>query len=252
MIDIISAKGGCGAAPISLIDSKIVNGVDASLGEYPYQVSVGGFCGGSLISKTWVLTAAHCFTGKESPASLTLRLGSLRLDRQEAGSLTLSARRIIRHEDYNDFTFENDIALIELSQEVTFTDKIRPICLAKNEDIPFGGRVVATGWGTLQLGTSNHPKKLQEVELNMISEDLCKLLASADPSKFICALTPLKDTCQGDSGGPLVANLCPGRWVQVGIVSHGDECAKENAPGVYTRVSTYINWITQKTGPSSC
>ncbi|XP_045112537.1 protein PRRC2C-like [Portunus trituberculatus] len=220
----------CGIAPISVKENRIVNGTDATLGEYPYQVSVGGFCGGSLIKAEWVLTAAHCFDGSENPASLTLSLGMLNIASPASDVVTLTAKAIIRHENFNQFTFANDIAVIQLSSPVTFTDKIKPICLPQAEDIRFGEKAVVTGWGTREFGTTNFPSILQEVALEVTNDTFCS--SFGDTSVSLCAYTPFKDSCQGDSGGPLAVRACngEGRWVVLGIVSYGVECAKIGFP----------------------
>ncbi|KAK8375649.1 hypothetical protein O3P69_008448 [Scylla paramamosain] len=242
----------CGIAPISVKDNRIVNGTDASLGEYPYQVSVGGFCGGSLIKAEWVLTAAHCFDGSENPANLRIYLGMLNIASPASDVVILTAKAIIRHESFSQFTFANDIAVIQLSSPVTFTDKIKPICLPQADDIAFGENAVVTGWGTREFATSDFPSILQEVALEVTNDTFCS--SFGDTTVSLCAYTPYKDSCQGDSGGPLVARSCKGsgRWVVVGIVSYGVECAKLGFPGVYTRVPNYVNWISEKTGGTSC
>ncbi|ROT81182.1 protease [Penaeus vannamei] len=253
---------GCGVAPISVGSTKIVNGTVASVGEYPYQVGVlptiAGLeyrCGGSIIKERWILTAAHCFYDKSSnkATSVDIIYGTIYIN--GIGGTRVTASRFIDHPGYNSSTKANDIALVELPQPLNYTidAKIQPICLGLQEDIPFGGKAVASGWGDLSFDGLS-PNVLQEVELDIITIDECQQKESLPPdtNSVVCALTLYKDTCQGDSGGPLVAKLCDGTWAQIGIVSYGFQCAVPDKPGVYTRVSAFASWISNNTGGSSC
>ncbi|XP_042874556.1 transmembrane protease serine 11B-like protein isoform X2 [Penaeus japonicus] len=250
----------CGVASITVAGSRIVGGADATDGEFPYQVglsmTIGGgqySCGGSLIKSKWVLSAAHCFfdDNGNSATTVVVQYGSTVL----SSATEVTAARYITHEDYNASSFLHDIALVELPQAIDYANdpKVHPICLGEEEDIPFGGTAVATGWGDLSYDTKETPTTLQEVALDVITVDLCKTTESLpSDTTVICALTANKDTCSGDSGGPLVTQLCDGRWAQVGIVSYGFECARPSRPGVYTKVSAYFDWIETNSGGTNC
>ncbi|ROT71663.1 hypothetical protein C7M84_009999 [Penaeus vannamei] len=253
---------GCGVAPISVGSTRIVNGTAASAGEYPYQVAVlstiaGGQyqCGGSIIKERWILTAAHCFYDLSNNKATSVDIIYGTIDINGIGGTRVTASRFIDHPGYDSSTKANDIALVELPQPLNYASdaNIQPICLGLEEDIPFGGKAVASGWGALSFGGSS-PDVLQEVELDIITIDECQQKASLPPdtNSVVCALTLYKDTCQGDSGGPLVAKLCDGTWAQIGIVSYGFQCAVPDNPGVYTRVSAFASWISDNTGGSSC
>ncbi|XP_066989675.1 serine protease 42-like [Macrobrachium rosenbergii] len=252
----------CGIAPINVVGYKIVNGLDASPDEYPYQVivvpTINGAqyqCGGSIIKKRWVLTAAHCFFDRSgnqpSQNGVVVGYGNI----NQYLTTQVSSTRYIVHENYDSTTHANDIALIELPSDLNFVNNpaVQPICLAVESDIPYGGKAVATGWGTLVYQGTTLPVILQEVALDIINISQCQPLVSlpTDTSTVLCALTPTKDTCQGDSGGPLVAKVCPNKWVQIGIVSYGYRCAYPDNPGVYTRVSAFRQWIDVNTGSST-
>lgn len=157
------------------------------------------------------------------------------------------------HADYKYKESHNhDIALLKLKTPVTFSDYIIPICLGPKsftekllKSVPVS---LVSGWGRLHYG-GVESDKLQKVEVPYVDRTECK--GSDKISRFMfCAgfLTTRKDSCQGDSGGPHATKLGKDTWFLTGIVSWGDECAKEGKYGVYTRVSKYVNWITNMTG----
>ncbi|XP_037775525.1 venom protease-like [Penaeus monodon] len=250
----------CGLVSISVSNNRIVNGSAASDGEYPYQVAliipIGNktiLCGGSIIKRRWILTAAHCFYDENNniATSIEVRYGSI--DGRMGTSLTSTS--FIIHPKYKPGRHANDIGLVKLPEALQFEDNptVLPICLALEEDDRFKRKAVATGWGRISFGGSI-VNILREVELDLIPVSVCgsKIKLPLDSSKVLCALTPYKDTCQGDSGGPLVVRISEERWVQVGIVSYGYECARPDHPGVYTRVSAYLDWISGSTGGTDC
>uniref|UniRef100_A0A8C2AX63 Zgc:123295 n=1 Tax=Cyprinus carpio TaxID=7962 RepID=A0A8C2AX63_CYPCA len=221
----------CGQAPLN---NKIVGGEAATAGAWPWQVSLhitcdGGlcYCGGSLINKDWVLSAAHCFQGYESQSE------------SNPNEVLRTASATI-HPNYNSLTHDNDIALLHLSSSVTFTDYIKPVCLAAaGSKFAAGTDSWVTGWG--------HPKSSSDL---CHSRDCYNAYGGGITSNMICAgllNEGGKDSCQGDSGGPLVTRN-GSLWIQSGVVSFGDGCADRRYPGVYTRVSQYQGWITYTIG----
>ncbi|XP_063595478.1 clotting factor G beta subunit-like [Penaeus indicus] len=251
---------GCGLVSISASDNRIVNGSAASDGEYPYQVAliirIGAeifSCGGSIIKRRWILTAAHCFYDDSGniATSIEVRYGSI--DIRLGKSLTSTS--FIIHPKYKPDRQAHDIGLVKLPEALQYEENpnVLPICLSLEEDNRFEGKAVATGWGDIYFGGSP-VNILREVELDLIPMSVCKTKAKLPPdsNKVLCTLTPYKDTCQGDSGGPLVVRIDEKKWVQVGIVSYGFECARPDHPGVYTRVSAYLDWISGSTGGTDC
>ncbi|KAB5553823.1 hypothetical protein PHYPO_G00043140 [Pangasianodon hypophthalmus] len=248
---LLSQLDVCGRPPLN---TKIVGGEDAAPGSWPWQVSIqsGGFhfCGGSLINENWVLSAAHCFQSITAP-EITIYLGMESLEGTNSNMQKTGTSSIINHQEYNPTTHDNDIALVQLSSSVNFTNYVMPVCLAaSNSSFPGGTNVWVTGWGKIASSVNlPFPKTLQEVQVPIVSNSDCaKAYGSGSiTDNMMCAgLTQGgKDSCQGDSGGPLVVKI-GGTWVEAGIVSFGHECALPNFPGVYTRVSQYEDWINSK------
>ncbi|XP_058645485.1 tryptase-like [Onychostoma macrolepis] len=244
----------CGQAPLN---NKIVGGEAAKAGSWPWQASLritvdGGqiLCGGSLINKDWVLSAAHCFQG--SLGTIRIYLGRQRQSGSNPNEALRTARTVINHPTYNNPRHDNDITLLQLSSSVTFTDYIRPVCLAAaGSKFAAGTDSWVTGWGTLQSGGVS-PNILQEVKIPVVSNSDCDDAYNflKITSNMICAgllNEGGKDSCQGDSGGPLVTRN-GSLWVQSGVVSFGNKCADPKYPGVYARVSQYQDWITANIG----
>ncbi|XP_053197892.1 tryptase [Scomber japonicus] len=241
----------CGMAPLN---TKIVGGENATVGSWPWQVSMHishHICGGTLISDQWVLTAAHCII-INVPLAWTLYFGRLNQTGPNVHEVSRTVSQIIVHPDYSNTSFNNDIALMKLSSAVTFTDNIRPVCLAGNSSQFHNSTTCwATGWGRRgkdePLGAF---ETLQEVQIPVIGNKQCSCSYIPVPSanitnNMICAGQENKGACQGDSGGPLQCRQ-GSKWIQAGITSFGIPCALAAFPEVYARVSEYQTWITDK------
>ncbi|XP_034426287.1 transmembrane protease serine 9-like isoform X2 [Hippoglossus hippoglossus] len=238
----------CGITPLN---TRIVGGEDAPPGSWPWQISLqmfgSHFCGGSLINREWVMTAAHCFSST-STSGLQVSLGRQNLQGTNPNQVSRSVARILLHPNYDSDSSNNDIALLRLSSPVKFTDYIRPVCLASSDSVFNNGTDSwVTGWGNVKEGVSlSFPETLQEVEVPVLGNRQCNCLNGVGTvtDNMICAgvLAGGKDSCQGDSGGPMV-NKQGSVWVQSGVVSFGFGCARPNLPGVYSRVSRYQSWI---------
>ncbi|XP_047910908.2 trypsin I-P1 [Anser cygnoides] len=219
-------------------DDKIVGGYTCTKNSVRYQVSLNSgyhFCGGSLISSQWVLSAAHCYK-----SSIQVKLGEHNLALQEGTEQTISSSKVIRHSGYNSNTLDNDIMLIKLSKAATLNSYVNTVPLPTS-CVAAGTTCLISGWGnTLSSGTQ-YPNNLQCLNAPVLSSSQC---SSAYPGQItnnmICVgyLNGGKDSCQGDSGGPVV---CNGQLQ--GIVSWGIGCAQKGYPGVYTKVCNYVSWI---------
>ncbi|XP_062240495.1 acrosin-like [Platichthys flesus] len=240
----------CGQAPIN---TRIIGGQTATPGDWPWQVSLVSFgrhrCGGSLINNQWVMTAAHCISG--SGSDVTVYLGRSTQSGPNPNEVSRTIAQAKCHPSYSTVTNENDICLLKLSSPVNFTDYIQPVCLAAANSILHSGvSTWVAGWGNTRPNGGSASDTLQEANLDIVGNEECQRNSIFDiTDKMICAWVQAGgiDSCQGDSGGGLVTKVGSG-WAVVGIVSFGDGCAKPNVPGIYTRVSQYMEWISNITG----
>ncbi|XP_008852044.1 transmembrane protease serine 11C-like [Nannospalax galili] len=243
----------CGQRTITPSGNKIAGGQDSEEGEWPWQASLQQNqvhrCGATLISNSWLITAAHCFIRAQNPKDWNVSFGLLLNHPQTQRTI----KNIIIHENYHYPAHDNDIAVVRLSSPVLYTSNIRRACLPEaTQKFPPNLNVVVTGWGTLK-SDGESPNILQKGLVKIIDNKTCnseKVYGGVITPGMLCAgfLKGNVDACQGDSGGPLVSANSKGTWFLAGIVSWGDECALPNKPGVYTRVTYYRDWIMSKTG----
>jgi len=235
-------------------DHRITNGQPARRGQFPWQVAVfienTGFCGGSLISDTWILTAAHC---TYNASYFTLLLGTINLFARDNGYVTQISIGSTVHGEYNNETFANDIALIKLLQPVEFSLYISSIRLPSRSQANTsfeGATLQCSGWGRVSDTILDQPATLQYADMSVITNSNCMVTwGSGISGKMICVSTAdRRSPCRGDSGGPLVFREDDGRYTEVGIVSFGHKSGCENGfPAVFTRVTSYLNWIQRNT-----
>lgn len=262
----------CGKPSIPpAVRSRIVNGEPAKAHSWPWQVSMQVWpesqptpaffhtCGGTLIHKNWVLTAAHCFIRYADQLHRWMMcLGKHNLTFSEPTEQCYNVQGIYRHEGFRYPevpTVEFDIALVRLDGEARPTDFVNFACLPSVEEVLPGGKTCyATGWGD-ETGNSTAPKvaeALNQVVLPVVPYDSCKRMDywwfQVKPSMICCGYTlpdELKSVCQGDSGGPLVCQDSPSSpWEVHGITSFGPiGCIMDKKPSVFTRFSAYLAWV---------
>ncbi|KAG7517865.1 coagulation factor IX [Solea senegalensis] len=238
---------------------RIVGGEAVTPGEIPWQVALvlhpSGelFCGGSILSKRWIITAAHCLA--EAGGAFVVRVGEYNVNINEGTEQDYEVLRHHAHPRYNASVslYNHDIALLYLKTPVAFSATVRPICIGPTVFtetlVKAASPATVSGWGRTRFmgATSN---TLQKVEVPVVDRTECKDSSRSRISPFMfCAgfYSETKDACQGDSGGPH-ANSVHDTWFLTGIVSWGEECAKDGKYGVYTRVSLYYRWINHVMG----
>lgn len=246
--------------------NRIVGGVETEANEYPWQVglvpSFGGnvpVCGGSLISSTTVLTAAHCTDGASANTYL-VRVGEHDTSIKD-GEFDVKVKQIIQHPDYNSANVDNDFSLLILESAVEWSDSVKPVCLpAKLKGDYEDAEAIVSGWGTTSFG-GQLSSTLQEVDVVTMTNSACtsgnsQYSSSQITDNMLCAaekdMNGGKDACQGDSGGPLITKETDESYSQIGVVSWGSGCAQADSPGVYSRVTEQLKWITDNMQGDTC
>ncbi|NXN99185.1 FA9 factor, partial [Rhinopomastus cyanomelas] len=233
-------------------DSRITGGSLCHRGHCPWQVLIRdrkgvGFCGGTLISSRWVVTAAHCLD-LVRPDHVTV--GDFDKYQREFKEQKVAVERSWPHPHYDSNDYNSDIALLYLSSAVVFDEFALPLCLPSPglaALLSEAGRVgLVSGWGaTYERGAPL--RFLMKVRMPIVPMETCQ--QSTDrlvTDNMFCAGygTEAADACKGDSGGPFAVSY-HNTWFLVGVVSWGEGCAQRGRYGVYTRVSNYLSWIKE-------
>ncbi|XP_042883169.1 chymotrypsin A-like [Penaeus japonicus] len=232
--------------------TRIVGGVQTEVNEYPWMVSLvdgasmSHHCGGAVLSREWVVTAAHCTETMDLTDKVLIGDHDLS-SAVETDSQLYGISQIVDHPNYNTRTLDNDIALVRLSTPIEFAgdDSKGRVCLPTAGQMYDNVLATVIGWGALAQGAAGSPL-LQEVELPTMTNEVCNgYMDGQITSNMICAGVPEggKDSCQGDSGGPMVVEEA-GKMNLAGVVSWGFGCAQPASPGVYARVTRYLSWIS--------
>ncbi|WP_166434058.1 S1 family serine peptidase [Roseovarius spongiae] len=236
---------------------RIVNGDRAKASDWPFIVALyhtgakAQYCGGSLISQDWVLTAAHCWGDGNDPAQSVVARAA------RDGTLDPEARgiaKLIVHPGYDAQDANlHDVALLKLSSPFDIPNSQLAILPTKKVEAKLAPTRTCSevaGWGALEFGAGSGSKYLMSVNVRQLPTEVCqKGYQGIRPGNgpHLCAGYEEggKDSCQGDSGGPLIVRDGPTGYLQVGVVSFGRGCAWEGFPGVYARTSDHRDWIFQ-------
>lgn len=240
------------------VNNRIISGYPANAGQFPYQVGLliltraGGnaVCGASIISPSWVLSAAHCTV----PAvHVTMRFGSIQF---QSGGVSQLTRRIENHPNFNPRNLNNDISLLHVPSALSFNNALNAVRLPRRaqQTETFDGRTsTVSGWGAI---ANNGPAQslLRWTNVRIIANSECQRTFGSGSvvPHVVCSLgtTRNQGVCGGDSGGPLVVNE-GGVYTQIGVVAFGAApllggCTA-GRPSGYMRTSHFLTWINQRT-----
>ncbi|XP_056306551.1 trypsin II-P29-like [Danio aesculapii] len=247
----------CGRAPLN---TKIIGGLNATEGSWPWQASIhikstgDLYCSGSLINKEWVLSSGSGFA-LVSVSDIVVYLGRLTRNGPNLHEISRTVTKIIKHPNYN--SLGSNLALLQLSSSVTFSDYIKPVCLAAAGSVFVDGTESwVTGWGSINAANNaqelKFPDILQEVENPIVNNIECNAAyGGIITDNLLCAgflNENGKAPCVGDIGSPLVTKQ-DSLWIQSGIAIYG-YCGLPGYPTVYVRVSEYEDWISYYTNSS--
>jgi len=245
---------GADAAQDFRANAEIIGGKTARSGRWPAQVALlysdepdnflAQFCGGSLIGRSYVLTAAHCLDALKDESEVEVLTGTQSLD---SGGTRHAVETYVIHPDWDPRTSDYDIGIIKLASPATGLKTNVPISKSKKRRMARPGDLATvTGWGKVKPSGNVYAADLQQVNVPFVSTATCNARKSYKgeiTSRMLCAGYKKggRDACSGDSGGPLV--IKKKRRIQAGIVSWGIGCAKKNKYGVYTDVAYFKGWI---------
>ncbi|CAC5385715.1 CTRB [Mytilus coruscus] len=238
---------------------KIINGDNANIEDNPWMVSVefrenenSNFeheCGGSIIDKSWVLTAAHCNVFKPDRPANDIRVAAGSSFKSQM-KVKIPVKKYYMHEKfepYNTGELDYDLMLLQLKKPLKFGPTINKIDLDTDIGKNYTGDICTiTGWGDTDATTvQNFPDRLQVVSMPAVTNEYCGIawnITKTYWNNILCLQDKDKDSCKADSGGPAVCSK-----KLVGILSFGNnEPCASSLPSVHTRISAFLDWIKEK------
>ncbi|XP_028382658.1 tissue-type plasminogen activator isoform X5 [Phyllostomus discolor] len=270
----VCSQATCGLRQYKRPQFRIKGGLYADITSHPWQAALfvqnrrspgeRFFCGGILIGSCWVLSAAHCFQERYPPHQLRVVLG--RTYRVEPGreEQKFEVEKYIVHKEFDDDTYDNDIALLQLKSDslqcAQESDSVRAVCLPEADlQLPDWTECELSGYGKHDAFSPFYSERLKEAHVRLYPSSRCAPQYVSNKTithNMLCAgdtrsggnQANLHDACQGDSGGPLVC-MKDNHMTLVGIISWGVGCGEKDVPGVYTKVTNYLDWIHDNMRP---
>ncbi|CAH0717937.1 unnamed protein product, partial [Brenthis ino] len=242
--------------------NRIVGGTETRPNEFPMMAGIVYVdeaaikCGAVIISRNAVVTASHCVINKGiNEIGVIVGEHDTRTGADSNATQLFRVSRIITHPYYTPANYDYDVAIVKVLGQIIFSALVGPVCLPfkyRNSNYDFtGDTVTVLGWGTLAPG-GTPSKVLRKVDLNVISQSVCRQSFSSVTPRQMCTYTRGKDACQDDSGGPLLyrdPNI--GVLFNIGIVSFGTFCAS-TTPGINTRITAVLDWILSTAPDNYC
>uniref|UniRef100_A0A8C9YFA9 Plasminogen activator n=1 Tax=Sander lucioperca TaxID=283035 RepID=A0A8C9YFA9_SANLU len=244
---------------------RMFGGRESDITEQPWQAAINVYqarhrkhfhrCGGVLIDSCWVLSAAHCFEDNDKAEKLEVILGRTFRKQNSTSEQIFKVEKYWIHEKFDNETFDNDIALLKLKTDIGIcavnSPEVLPACLPERGLVlPDWTECEISGYGKDSEFSAEYSERVKRGYVRLWPKERCVpdvLSGRTVTSNMLCAgdTRGLDDACKGDSGGPLVCRN-NNKMTLMGVISWGDGCGQKDKPGVYTRVTHYINWINGK------
>ncbi|KAM8866501.1 tissue-type plasminogen activator isoform 1-T1 [Synchiropus picturatus] len=248
---------------------RMFGGRVSDITEQPWQAAINVYqarlrnhfhrCGGVLIDSCWVLSAAHCFEDVNKAEKLEVVLGRTFRKQNSSSEQIFKVEKYWIHEKFDNETYDNDIALLKLKTDIGIcainSPEVLPACLPeRNLELPDWTECEISGYGKDSEFSAEFSERVKRGYVRLWPRDRCVpevLSGRKVTSNMLCAgdTRGLDDACKGDSGGPLVCKN-NNRMTLMGVISWGDGCGQRDKPGVYARVTRYIDWINDKINSS--